>query len=275
MKARLLTTLAVAGAALVLGGTPEADACTSLIVGKKASADGSVIITYNADSYGMFGTLRRFPAAKHPKGAKRRIIDGDTNRYLGEIDEAPETYSVIGNINEHQLAIGETTFGGRHELADPEGVIDYVSLMSLGLQRAKTAREEGFDEIARLFEEIAGIERRHARIYREMHDRIESATVFERERPAVWVCLKCGNAAEGVRPPEICPVCGHSKAFRMAFFALRDMRTAMGVPTILLRPTTTQCFPSVSIPERVSKSTMPAGVAGRKVGKPSTMLPTL
>lgn len=141
MKARLLTTLAVAGAALVLGGTPEADACTSLIVGKKASADGSVIITYNADSYGMFGTLRRFPAAKHPKGAKRRIIDGDTNRYLGEIDEAPETYSVIGNINEHQLAIGETTFGGRHELADPEGVIDYVSLMSLGLQRAKTARE--------------------------------------------------------------------------------------------------------------------------------------
>lgn len=79
---------------------------------------------------------------------------------------------------------------------------------------AATAREEGFEDIARLFEEIAGIERRHARIYREMRDRIESATVFERERPAVWVCLKCGNAAEGVRPPEICPVCGHSKAFR-------------------------------------------------------------
>ncbi len=141
MKKALLSALAGTALALALGSATPADACTSFLVGKKASADGSVIVTYNADDYGMFGTLRHYPAARHPKGAKRRIVDGDTNRYLGEIDEAPETYNVIGNINEHQLAIVETTFGGRSELADPDGVIDYVSLMALGLQRAKTARE--------------------------------------------------------------------------------------------------------------------------------------
>ena len=116
-------------------------ACTSFLVGKAASADGSAFITYNADDYGMFGTLRFFPAATHPKGAMRRIIDGDTNHYLGEIPEVPYTYSVVGNINEHQVAITETTFGGRHELADSTGIIDYVSLMSIALQRSKTARE--------------------------------------------------------------------------------------------------------------------------------------
>ena len=116
-------------------------ACTSFLVGKAASADGSAFITYNADDYGMFGTLRFFPAATHPKGAMRRIIDGDTNHYLGEIPEVPYTYSVVGNINEHQVAITETTFGGRHELADSTGIIDYVSLMTIALQRSKTARE--------------------------------------------------------------------------------------------------------------------------------------
>ena len=141
MRNSLFGLLCTTAAFLFAGHAQRAEACTNLIVGKKASADGSVIVTYSADNYGLYGTLRRFPAAHHPKGTKRRIVDGDTNHYLGEIDEAPETYSVIGNINEFQVTIGETTFGGRAELTDPEGIIDYVSLMSLGLQRAKTARE--------------------------------------------------------------------------------------------------------------------------------------
>ncbi len=116
-------------------------ACTNFLVGKDASADGSTFISYSADSYGMYGKLLYYPAAKHAKGEMRRIVDGDTNHYLGEIPEAPETYSVIGNINEYQVSIMETTFGGREELADPDGKIDYVSLMALGMQRAKTARE--------------------------------------------------------------------------------------------------------------------------------------
>lgn len=120
--------------------TPS-QACTNFLVGKKASADGSTFITYNADSYGMFGRLVYYPAARHAPGTMRQIIDGDTNEHHGQIAEAPVTYSVMGNINEHQVAITETTFGGREELVDTAGIIDYVSLMAIALQRSKTARE--------------------------------------------------------------------------------------------------------------------------------------
>ena len=116
-------------------------ACTNFIVGKKASADGSVICSYNADSYGAFMNLARYPAAKHKKGDMRKIFEWDTNKYLGEIPEAEETYSVVGNINEWQLTIGETTYGGREEMVDSTGIIDYGSLIYIGLQRSKTARE--------------------------------------------------------------------------------------------------------------------------------------
>lgn len=116
-------------------------ACTNFIVGKNASTDGSVMCTYNADSYGMFTGLCHYPAGTHAKGEMRKIIDYDTYVCHGEIPEAPVTYNVIGNINEYQVSIGETTFGGREELVDTTGLIDYGSLMYLGLQRAKTARE--------------------------------------------------------------------------------------------------------------------------------------
>lgn len=115
--------------------------CTSLMVGKKASVDGSVMCTYNADSYGTFRHLNYLPAATHAPGEMRRIIDRDSKEYHGDIPEAPVTYSVIGNINEWQVTIGETTFGGRPEMTDSTGLIDYGTLMDLGLQRAKTARE--------------------------------------------------------------------------------------------------------------------------------------
>ena len=118
-----------------------ASACTNFIVGKKASVDGSVFCTYSADDYGLYATLRHYPAGKHAKGEMRKIIDYDSAVCHGEIPEAPETYNVIGNINEYQVSIGETTFGGREEMVDTTGIIDYGSLMYLALQRSKTARE--------------------------------------------------------------------------------------------------------------------------------------
>ena len=119
----------------------DSDACTNFIVGKKASADGSVICSYNADDYGMFIGLCHFPAAKHAKGEMRKIIDWDTKVCHGEIPEASETYNVIGNINEYQVTIGETTYGGREEMVDSTGILDYGSLIYIALQRSKTARE--------------------------------------------------------------------------------------------------------------------------------------
>ena len=116
-------------------------ACTNFIVGKKASADGSVICSYNADDYGMFTGLCLYPASKHQKGEMRDIYDWDTRKYHGQIPEVAETYNVIGNINEYQVTIGETTYGGREEMVDTTGIIDYGSLISIGLQRSRTARE--------------------------------------------------------------------------------------------------------------------------------------
>jgi len=127
-------------AAMVLAAA-GAMACTNFIVGKKASKDGSVICSYSADSYGMFSGLRHQPAAKHQKGEMRKIYEWDTNKYLGEIPEAEETYNTIGNINEWQVTIGETTFGGREEMVDTTGILDYGSLIYIALQRSKTARE--------------------------------------------------------------------------------------------------------------------------------------
>lgn len=130
----------VLSAAMLLASS-GAFACSNLIVGKKASVDGSVLVSYNADDYGMFGYLCHYPAGTHPKGSMRQIYDWDSGVYHGEIEEAPVTYNVIGNINEFQLSIGETTYGGREEMVDSTGILDYGSLIYVSLQRAKTARE--------------------------------------------------------------------------------------------------------------------------------------
>ena len=127
--------------AVMVALTASASACTNFIVGKAASADGSVICSYNADNYGMFIGLAHCPAARHKKGEMRDIYDWDTNKYIGKIPEAEQTYNVIGNINEYQVTIGETTYGGREEMVDPTGGIDYGSLIYIALQRSKTASE--------------------------------------------------------------------------------------------------------------------------------------
>ncbi len=121
--------------------TTKTYACTNLIVTKGASSDKSVMITYSADSYNMYGELYHYKAAIYPDGATRKIYEWDTGKFLDIISEARETYNVVGNINEHQVVIGETTFGGRRELRNKKGIIDYGSLMYIALQRSKSARE--------------------------------------------------------------------------------------------------------------------------------------
>jgi dipeptidase len=116
-------------------------ACTNFLVTKGASKDGSVMITYSADSHVLYGELYFWPAKKWPVGAMVDVYEWDTGKYLGKIPQKPYTYSVVGNMNQHQLSIGETTFGGRPELADSTGIVDYGSLIYMTLQRAKNARE--------------------------------------------------------------------------------------------------------------------------------------
>ena len=114
--------------------------CTNFLVGKEASTDGSTMISYAADSYGMFGFLHYSPAADYSEGAMREVKDWDTGRPQGQIPQVTHTYTVVGNMNENQVTIGETTWGGREELWDTVGV-DYGSLIYIALERSKTARE--------------------------------------------------------------------------------------------------------------------------------------
>ncbi len=135
----ILPAAALCGA--LLGGTPAADACTSLIAARGATADGSVLVSYAADSHTLYGELYSQPAADHAPGTMRPVVEWDTGEYLGEIPEVPHTYATIGNMNEHGLTIAESTWGGRPELVDTTGLIDYGSLIYITLQRARTARE--------------------------------------------------------------------------------------------------------------------------------------
>ena len=116
-------------------------ACTSIIVGKGASADGSVMVTYSADSYGMYGNIYHHVGGVHAKGEMRKVYDWDTNKFLGEIPQAERTYTVVGQMNENQVSIAETTFGGRSELWKTEGLIDYGSLIYMALERSTSARD--------------------------------------------------------------------------------------------------------------------------------------
>ena len=119
----------------------SAFACSNIIVGKKASADGSVFVSYSADSYGMYGNIYSHRGGVHPQGEMRKVYDWDTNKYHGEIAQAQRTYNVVGQMNEHQVSITETTFGGREELWETGGIIDYGSLIYIALERATSARE--------------------------------------------------------------------------------------------------------------------------------------
>jgi dipeptidase len=134
---KFLTLLAI----ICLLGMTEASACTNFLITKGASTDGSTMISYAADSHVLYGELYHYPAADYPEGAMRDLYDWDSGKYLGQIPEVRHTYNVVGNMNEWQLAIGETTYGGLEELWEGEGLMDYGTLIYISLQRCKTARE--------------------------------------------------------------------------------------------------------------------------------------
>ena len=138
MKKLLSAALA---ATLISFSSADALACTNMLVGKKASVNGATMISYNADSHTLYGELYFTPAADHAPGAMRKVIEWDTNKPLGEIPQPAHTYRVVGNVNEWQVTIAESTWGGRHRLSDKNGIIDYGSLIYIALERSKTARE--------------------------------------------------------------------------------------------------------------------------------------
>lgn len=205
-------------AVAMLGSVSEAEACSNFIVGKKASVDGSVMCSYSADDYGMFQYLCHYPAAKHAKGEMRKIFDWDSNKYYGEIPEAAETYNVIGNINEWQVTIGETTYGGREEMVDSTGIMDYGSLIYVALQRSKTAREaiKVMTTLANTYGYNSGGE-----IFTICDP--NEAWIMEMmgkgagSKGAVWVALRIPDDA----------ICAHANQSRIGKFNMKDKKNVM------------------------------------------------
>ena len=198
---------------VMLFGVVASNACTNFLVGKKASKDGSVFITYSADSYGMSGFVAHFPAAVHPEGTMREVYDWDSGVLLGKIPEARVTYNVVGNINEHQVAIAETTFGGRPELVDTTGIIDYGSLMYIALQRSRTARE-AIDVMTSLVEEYGYYSSGESFSIADPNEVwvMELIGKGGKEKGAVWVA---------VRIPDDC-ISAHANQARIRKFDMKD-----------------------------------------------------
>lgn len=193
-------------------------ACTNFIVGKAASTDGSVICTYNADDYGMFQGLCHFPAGKHQKGEMRKVYDWDNNKYHGEIAEASETYNVIGNINEWQVTIGETTFGGREELVNPSGILDYGSLIYITLQRCKTARE-AISIMTSLVEEYGYNSGGETFTICDPNEAwiMEMVGKGPEKKGAVWVAIRIPDNA----------ICAHANQSRITTFDQKDKKNVI------------------------------------------------
>lgn len=188
-----------------------AAACTNFIVAKSASTDGSVMCTYNADDYGMFIGLAHYAAGTHQKGEMRKVIDWDTKKYHGEIPEAPVTYNVIGNINEFQVTIGETTYGGREEMVDTTGIIDYGSLIYIALQRSRTARE-AIKVMTSLAEKYG------------YNSEGETFTICDPNEAWIMEMMGCGGDKKqkvvwvAVRVPDNA-ICGHANQSRIGVFS--------------------------------------------------------
>ncbi|EFM00906.1 dipeptidase [Hoylesella marshii] len=204
--------------ACMLAAFTAANACTNFIVGKKASTDGSVICSYNADDYGLFIGLCHFPAGKHAKGEMRKIYDWDNKKYHGEIPEAPETYNVIGNINEYQVTIGETTYGGREEMRDSTGILDYGSLIYVALQRSKTARE-AIKVMTSLVEKYGYNSGGETFTICDPNEAwiMEMMGKGPGSRGAVWVAIRIPDNA----------ICGHANQSRIRTFNQKDKENVM------------------------------------------------
>ena len=202
----------------------EAMACTSLIAGKKATTDGSVMVTYAADSHTLYGELYNRPGGKHAPGEMRRITEWDTGKYLGEIPEVAETYTTIGNMNEHGLTISESTWGGRPELADTTGIMDYGSLIYVTLERAKTAREA--------IKVMTDLVRDYG-----YHSSGESFSIADSEEAWIMELIGKGGKEKGAvwvarRIPDDC-IAGHANHPRIHKFPMNDKENTIYSPDVI------------------------------------------
>ena len=213
---RLTLTLAFM---FTLWATYESMACTNFLITKGASKDGSVMLTYSADSHVLYGELYHWPAANWPAGSMLEVYEWDTGKPLGQIPQVPVTYNVVGNMNEYQVAIGETTYGGREELATQAGAImDYGSLMYIALQRSKTAREalvvitELMNDYgyASLGESFSVVDANEVWI-------LEMIGKGEGQKGAVWVAMKVPDGY----------VAAHANQARITTFPLSDKKKAV------------------------------------------------
>jgi dipeptidase len=236
-------------------GVIYTEACTNFIVGKKASVDGSVITSYNADDYGMFINLCHFPAGVHAKGEMRKIIDWDTKVCHGEIPEAPITYNVIGNINEYQVTIGETTYGGREEMVDTTSIMDYGSLIYIGLQRGKTARE------------AIGIMTSLAERYGYCSEG-ETFTIADPNEAWIMEMMGKGSGGKGavwvaVRVPDDC-ICAHANQSRIHKFDMKDNKNVMFSKDVIRFARSKGWFKGKNIDFSFCDAYAPANFEGRR-----------
>jgi len=199
---------------LLTGFAISAAACTNFLFTRGATSDGSVMITYSADSHTLYGDLYHWPARDWPAGSMLDVIEWDTGKPLGKIPQVAHTYNVVGNMNEHQVAIGETTYGGREELqSQKEAIMDYGSLMYITLQRAKTAREaiRLFGELTAKYGYASSGESFSISDANEVWI-LEMIGKGEGQVGAVWVALRIPDGM----------VCGHANQARITTFPLND-----------------------------------------------------
>jgi dipeptidase len=204
--------------------TEIGNSCTNFIVTKGASADGSVMVTYTADSFGFYGELYHYPAAVYQNGAWLEIYEWDTGKLLGRIPQASVTYNVIGNMNEHQVVIGETTFGGREELVNSKGIIDYGSLMYIALQRSKTARE-AIKVMTELVNEYGYYSSGESFSIADANEAwiMEMIGKGEGNKGAVWVAVRIPDGY----------ISGHANQSRITTFPLNDPENCLYAPDVI------------------------------------------
>ena len=200
------------------------DACTNVIISKGASANGSVLVSYAADSHMLFGELYFHKAARWKAGSMLSVDEWDTGRHLNEIPQPAQTWKTVGNMNEHQLIIGETTYGGREELMQEDGLIDYGSLIYITLQRARTAREA--------IETIVSL----ADTYGYCSEG-ETFSIADREEAWVMDLIGRGDAGKGIvyvamRLPDGA-ICAHANQARIGRFPLNDPENCLYAPDVI------------------------------------------